>query len=65
MAQLTKKKDIKFTEEGKDYIKRICNSRRKKDDIYIPIFSLGKEEYIRYINKLGLDYENCKDKIIF
>lgn len=57
------KKDIKFTEEGKDYIKEFATVE-EKDDIYIPIFSLGKEEYIRYINKLGLDYENCKDKII-
>ena len=31
---------------------------------YITIFSIGKEEYNRYIEEIGLDYEYCKDKAI-
>lgn len=33
-------------------------------DNYIEMYSIGKEEYENYINKLGLKYEEIKDKAI-
>lgn len=34
------------------------------DGNYITIFSIGKEEYSRYLEEIGLDYEYCRDKAI-
>lgn len=36
----------------------------EKDNNYININSLGSEEYKKYINELGLKYDDIKDKII-
>ena len=33
--------------------------------IVIPINSIGKEEYLRFIEKLGLSYEECKSQVIW
>ncbi len=34
------------------------------EENYITVFSVGKDEYNRYIKELGLNYEECKDKAI-
>lgn len=33
-------------------------------DSYISVYSIGKDEYNRYISEIGLNYEECKDKAI-
>ncbi len=48
-------KDEHYTEDVK-----AINS----DDIIISIISLGEKEYERYLNELGLKYEQAKDKAI-
>ena len=40
----------------------VINPDNEKD--YITIFAVGKEEYMRFLNKNGLKYEDVKDKVI-
>ena len=40
----------------------VINSDNEKD--YITIVAVGKEEYMRFLNKNGLKYEDVKDKVI-
>ena len=53
-------KGIKFT---KDAIKYAGYNEGDKKTI-ITLLSVGKEEYLRYLKKLNLSYDNAKDKII-
>lgn len=53
-------KGIKFT---KDAIKYAGYNEGDKETI-IPLLSVGKEEYLRYLKELNLSYDNAKDKII-
>lgn len=49
-----KTNSLKYTEE----------MQGNTEENYITMFSIGKEEYNRYIKEIGLDYEYCKDKAI-
>ncbi len=50
--------NLPFTEEYKKVNRMISTD----EDSYIRLVSVGKDEYNRYINKLGLKYDECKDK---
>ncbi len=49
---------LKYNSEYQDRFK--SGSEEKYPEVY----SIGKEEYNRYINEIGLNYEYCKDKAI-
>lgn len=55
-------KDIKYSSMGKEYMEEpiAVNS----DTTNFSIYSVGEEEYNRYIKKLGLEYNDVKDKAI-
>lgn len=53
-------KGIKFTKEAIKYAG--YNEGDKKTNI--TLLSVGKEEYLRYLKKLNLSYDNAKNKII-
>ena len=47
----------KFSEEFKKF-----RNRDEEDDYGITMIAVGKSEYQKYINKLGLNYDDVKDK---
>ena len=55
-------KDIKYSNMGKEYIEEFEDENSTTTNF--SICSVGKEEYNRYINKLGLKYDEVKDKAI-
>ena len=59
--------DVKFSEEGKEYIKSygIYDENEENNPYYITMVSVGDEEYNNYLKDLGINYEDAKDKIIW
>lgn len=53
-------KGIKFTPDAIKYAGYTENDQ----ETIISLLSVGKEEYLRYLKKLNLSYDNAKDKII-
>ena len=54
-------KDNLYSQQYIDWIKLEINS---ESDNYLSIKVLGKEQYNKYIDSLGLKYNNIKDKVI-
>ena len=60
-----------ITVECKDLIQKLSEQYKKINEYYIEevptinLTSLGKDEYKRYIKKIGEDYDKCKDGIIY
>ena len=60
-----------ITVESKDLIQKFSEQYKKINEYYmeevptINLTSLGKDEYERYIKKIGEDYDKCKDGIIY
>ena len=55
-------KDVKYSSMGREYLGE--SSSVNSETTNFSIYSVGKEEYNRYINKLGLKYDEVKDKAI-
>ena len=56
-------KDVKYSSMGREYIGEF-EEEEGATTTNFSIYSVGKEEYNRYINKLGLKYDDVKDKAI-
>ncbi len=56
-------KDVKYSKMGREYIGKFAEEGGSATTNF-SIYSVGKEEYNRYINKLGLKYDDVKDKAI-
>ena len=56
-------KDVKYSKMGREYIGKFAEEGGSATTNF-SIYSVGKEEYNRYINKLGLKYDEVKDKAI-
>ncbi len=56
-------KDVKYSSMGREYIGKF-EEEGGSTTTNFSIYSVGKEEYNRYINKLGLKYDEVKDKAI-
>ena len=54
--------DIKYSSMGKEHMKKFEDENSTTTNF--SIYSVGKDEYNRYINKLGLRYDKVKDKAI-
>lgn len=52
---------LKYSEEFKEDRNLSYDNERDK---YITVYSVGKDEYKRYIDEIGLKYDECKDKAI-
>lgn len=55
-------KDVKYSSMGKEYMEEPITVN--SDTTNFSIYSVGEEEYNRYIKKLGLKYDDVKDKVI-
>ena len=55
---------IKGTHFSDEYMKYTGKKQDNDHDSYITVIALGKEQYDKYIKKLGLDYDYIKDKAI-
>lgn len=56
-------KDVKYSSMGREYIGKF-EEEGGSTTTNFSIYSVDKEEYNRYINKLGLKYDDVKDKAI-
>ena len=56
-------KDVKYSSMGREYIGEF-EEEEGATTTNFSVYSVGKEEYNRYINKLGLKYDDVKDKAI-
>lgn len=56
-------KDVKYSSMGREYIGKF-EEEEGATTTNFSVYSVGKEEYNRYINKLGLKYDDVKDKAI-
>jgi putative ABC transport system permease protein len=56
-------KDVKYSSMGREYIRKF-EEEGGSTTTNFSIYSVGKEEYNRYISKLGLKYDDVKDKAI-
>ena len=68
-------RDLVIDVSGKELTNHYTNEKKSADESigvinpdnekdYITIFAVGKEEYMRFLNKNGLKYEDVKDKVI-
>ena len=64
-------KDLKLSKDGVEYLTNLTSEYSEaiesgEDAEYVVVMlALGDDEYQRYINDLGLNYEEAKDKIIW
>lgn len=56
-------KDVKYSSMGREYIEKF-EEEGGSTTTNFSIYSVDKEEYNRYISKLGLKYDDVKDKAI-
>ena len=54
----------KYSNEFKDYMNITANNENTILDGYINVKSINNEQYKEYVKKLGLNYEDIKDKAI-
>lgn len=59
----SEKSNLRLTKEYEDYNKEFYGEYQPSIE-YLEIVSVGKDEYLRFIKKLGLNYEESKDKLI-
>lgn len=57
-------KDVKFNPEYIKWVNLDPKGENKEDSVYFNIYTLGKEQYEKYIKTLGLQYDDIKDKAI-
>lgn len=57
-------KDVKFNPEYLKWVNLDSRSEKEQQSIYFNIYTLGKEQYEKYIKSLGLKYDEIKDKAI-
>ena len=58
------KRNLKYTEDGEKFVNSYLDNEEDNNIAYTTIYSLGEEEYQRYLKDVGLNYDYAKDKII-
>lgn len=59
------KRNLKYTEDGEKFVNSYLDNEEDNNIAYTTIYSLGEEEYQRYLKDVGLNYDYAKDKIIW